>query len=343
MLIAMPVREHSVRVEAPARLHLGLLDLGSHSGRSFGSIGLAIDHFPTIVTARPGSGVKIDGAAGVALEPQVRAVLEHYQLPPRIAIEVEYMPPSHAGLGSGTQLAIATGAAVLSAFQRTVDVREIAQLTARGKRSGAGIALFEAGGLVVDGGHGAQTRVPPVLSRLEFPSPWRIIVIVERGAEGLSGRAERDAFRTLAPMDRAVAAELSHLTLLGILPAVAEADFVRFSRSIAAVQGLMGDYFTPLQSAGRFASARVAAAIDYCIAACGLVGVGQSSWGPTGFAFAEDSRAADRVVEMLRDHFAGQTGLEFLHCGGRNHGALLSDTAAAALAQAGAGDRPVPA
>ena len=339
----MSVKEHSVRVEAPARLHLGFLDLGGYSGRSFGSIGLAIDHFPTIVTARCGSGVKVDGAVGAALEVQVRAVLEHYQLPPRIAIEVEQVAPSHAGLGSGTQLAIATGAAVLSAFQRPVDVRELAQLTARGKRSGAGISLFEAGGFVVDGGHGAQTQVPPVLSRLEFPSPWRIIVIVERGAEGLSGRAERDAFSTLAPMDRAVAAELSYLTLLGVLPAVAEADFARFSRSIAAVQVLIGDYFAPVQSAGRFASARVAAAIHYCVAACGLVGVGQSSWGPTGFAFAEDSRAADCVVEMLRAHFADQTALEFLHCGGCNHGALLADNAAAALAQAGADGRPVPA
>ena len=54
----------------------------------------------------------------------------------------------------------------------------------------------------------------------------------------------------------------------------------------------------------------------------GLAGIGQSSWGPTGFAIVESEAAA---VRLLRDAEArwprgGDLGFEIV-CG-RNHGAL---------------------
>ena len=42
----------TVRVEAPARLHFGFLDLHGGLGRRFGSIGLAIDAPSLALTAR---------------------------------------------------------------------------------------------------------------------------------------------------------------------------------------------------------------------------------------------------------------------------------------------------
>ena len=41
----------SVMVEAPARLHLGFMDLNGATGRRFGSLGLALDGFSTRIYA----------------------------------------------------------------------------------------------------------------------------------------------------------------------------------------------------------------------------------------------------------------------------------------------------
>ncbi len=45
------VRQDSVIVEAPARLHLGFMDLSSGVGRRFGSVGLTLESVCTRVCA----------------------------------------------------------------------------------------------------------------------------------------------------------------------------------------------------------------------------------------------------------------------------------------------------
>src|SRR6185437_6994640 len=77
--------------------------------------------------------------------------------------------PPHAGLGSGTQLALAIAAAFRRLEGLPLDPREDARLLNRGARSGVGVALFERGGLAVDAGRGAKTEVPPVVAQMSFP------------------------------------------------------------------------------------------------------------------------------------------------------------------------------
>src|SRR5262249_55558756 len=47
-----PALSATIRVTAPARLHLGFLDLDGALGRRFGSIGLAVDHPETELTLK---------------------------------------------------------------------------------------------------------------------------------------------------------------------------------------------------------------------------------------------------------------------------------------------------
>jgi predicted sugar kinase len=56
--------------------------------------------------------------------------------------------------------------------------------TERGARSGIGIATFEQGGLVVDGGRGKQTLTPPVISRMTVPDDWRFILVFDQRGQG---------------------------------------------------------------------------------------------------------------------------------------------------------------
>ena len=55
-----------------------------------------------------------------------------------------------------------------------------------------------------------------------------------------------------------------------------------------------------------------------------LTGRGQTSWGPTGFAFVEREADGKRILDSLKNRFDDQTGMEFRVCRGRNHGASVT-------------------
>jgi beta-ribofuranosylaminobenzene 5'-phosphate synthase len=309
-----------VEVTATARLHLGFLDLAGDLGRRFGSIGLAIDAFETRVQLCEAErfevfGKEHDRALGLG-----RRVAESLGLSVGKRITISSAIPAHAGLGSGTQLALALAAGFRRLARLPIDAREDARLLDRGARSGVGVALFEQGGLAVDAGRGPHTDVPPVVAHLSFPADWRILLILDPRVEGAHGEAERQAFARLPSFPADAASEICRRTLMQILAGAAERDLVAFGDGVGRVQEIVGDHFAAAQGGGRFAStsvARVAARLK----ALGAQGIGQSSWGPTGFAFASDSDHA----EFLSRRVEVESGAEIKICGPRNHGAEIRE------------------
>ena len=85
----------------------------------------------------------------------------------------------HSGLGSGTQMALAIGMAICDFYRLDLNVNEIAVLTQRGARSGIGLGTFAQGGFIVDGGRAAESKVPPVIARADFPEDWPILLIFD--------------------------------------------------------------------------------------------------------------------------------------------------------------------
>lgn len=312
-----------VRIESPARLHLGFVDLNGDLGRRFGSLGLALDDLSTTVQAERAARFSVVGDDIGRAQKYAERSLQAFGLPPQLALRVGSEIPAHAGLGSGTQLALAIAAAIAELFDLDRDIRDLAELTGRGRRSGIGVGVFEAGGFVFDGGHAQTTAVPPLLCRFEFPQDWRVILICDSTQQGLNGSAEVSAFETLQPMQRDLAAELCRVTLMGVFPALVERAFATFSRHIAAIQAAIGEYFSPCQG-GPYTSPDVAAAIEWVTVAHGLVGVGQTSWGPTGFAFVENAAQAQRICAELADRYTGTSGLSFTVHRGRNRGADIA-------------------
>ena len=61
--------------------------------------------------------------------------------------------PSHSGLGSGTQLSLAVGKLLADFNSQKMDASQIASIVGRGGTSGIGVASFENGGFIMDGGH----------------------------------------------------------------------------------------------------------------------------------------------------------------------------------------------
>lgn len=311
----------TVRVHAPARLHFGFLDLHGGLGRRFGSIGLAVDAPAVTLTARVSDGLGAEGPEAERVLAYARAAAAHLGIAPAAAIRVTEAIPPHAGFGSGTQLALAVAAALARLTGKPFAPEDFADALDRGNRSGVGLAAFTQGGLIVDGGRDAGGAPPPVIARLAYPEAWRIVLILDAGMTGVHGAREIEAFRHLPRFPETEAAEICRIVLMQAMPACVVADAQGFGAGITRIQRLIGDHFAPHQG-GRFASPAVAEALA-AVAAQGVAGYGQSSWGPTGFALLPSEREARALVASLE-----RPGpLRFLIARGRNTGAAVTPAA----------------
>ena len=314
-------RPASVEVFAPARLHLGFLDLNGGLGRRFGGLGVAIEDLGTRLTVSPAATAAANGpSAARALEYLGRAATA-FGVPNAAKIAISQTCPEHVGLGSGTQLGLAVAAALARLHGLPCGARALAMAIERRARSGIGIGAFECGGFVVDGGRKTATEPATVISRLEFPQDWRFLLVLDPARQGLHGPAETVAFSALPKFNDALAGELCRRLMLQLLPGIIERDFAAVSGGIGEIQRRLGEYFSPTQN-GPYSSPAVAAAMED-LSRAGLTGLGQSSWGPTGFALVDSpERAAALVSDLTRR--GAHSGLEFRVVGARNRGADIS-------------------
>ena len=310
--------ERVVSVTTYGRLHLGFFNLSQSSQRQFGSVGVAIDAFQTSLNISA-------GPQKTALNPWVSRMLQHHLTSLGIEIDlnvtIQQAVPRHGGLGSGTQMALALGAAVNSLLGLPVHAAEIAALHQRGARSGIGIATFERGGFVVDGGRGPQTEVPPLIAHHAFPTEWHFLLIVDNSRDGLHGQGEKTAFKQLAPQSLASTQAIQHQLLSQGLPALIEQDFSAFSHFIGHLQMYNADYFAPAQG-GSYASQSVSRILE-SLKQQGYAGIGQTSWGPTGFAlFPSRAEAVTMQMQLLNEH-AEDASLGFVVAAAMNQPASI--------------------
>nr|WP_026608569.1 beta-ribofuranosylaminobenzene 5'-phosphate synthase family protein [Methylocapsa acidiphila]CAJ01589.1 conserved hypothetical protein [Methylocapsa acidiphila] len=319
----------SVTATAFARLHLGFLDMNGGLGRRFGSLGLAIDGRATRLSIRRAAGPRIEGPEAARASSHLACLKDSLRLASDYDLQIHEAIPAHAGLGSGTQLALIVAASVRRLECLPSNPAEDAILLQRGARSGIGAGLFERGGLIVDGGRGAQTATPPVIARLEFPEEWRVILVIDPHTEGAHGQEERAAFAQLENFAASAAGEICRLVLIKALPAVAEADLDSFGDAVTRIQDIVGDYFAPAQGGSAFASKAVGGVME-TLRRHGAKGTGQSSWGPTGFAFARDADEAHRLCGLVQEKVKASS-LDIAVCKGLNHGALVKGETFAAI------------
>src|SRR5271165_5556030 len=214
-------------------------------------------------------------------------LLERGINPLPVRVRVQSAPGEHLGLGVGTQLSLAVACAVLKlAGIDDTDPCELARLTGRGARSGIGLHGFHHGGLIVDGGRKQEAEIPPLLARAAFPDDWSILIVQPPGVGGLHGFGESQAFAKLPPISRSAVESVCRLVLLEILPAVIEHDLETFGAALGELQERVGAAFAPAQ--GGIYATPLAAAIVNELKHLGFKGAGQSSWGPTLYAFSQN-------------------------------------------------------
>ena len=203
-----------VTVSVPARLHLGFLDLDGGLGRRFGGIGVAISDFQTRIAIESADVTRINGPNSGRVARYIEIMRRDLDLGGAYRVDILDAVPSHSGLGSGTQLALAVAAAVRKLHGLPLHVAADAVRLDRGTRSGVGVGLFHHGGLVVDGGRGPTMRPAPVIARMPLPPSWCILVVLDPSRQGKHGTDEGIAFENLPPFSGELAAHLCRLTVM---------------------------------------------------------------------------------------------------------------------------------
>jgi beta-RFAP synthase len=317
-----------LHIRTSSRLHFGLLGWGPEGLRQFGGIGLMIDSPAIKLTAEPAPHWIAEGALAQRVDLIITQVRERLlgsgiNLPPA-RIRVEFVPAEHVGLGVGTQLSLAVARAILKLGGLSeLAPAELARLTGRGRRSGIGLHGFYHGGQIVDGGRKREGEVPPLLARTTFPEDWSILIVQPPGVHGLHGIDEREAFAKLPPISRNAVEALCRIVLLEILPAVIENDLPAFGAALGELQERVGAAFTPAQG-GTYATPQAADIVKE-LKRLGFAGAGQSSWGPTLYAFSELPRAE---IEQRAQRLCAQFGLDrsSVFCTrAANRGALIEE------------------
>ncbi|MCS0501131.1 beta-ribofuranosylaminobenzene 5'-phosphate synthase family protein [Ancylobacter mangrovi] len=314
--------DRAVRIAAPGRLHLGFIDLAGTLGRRFGSLGITLDRPATVLRMRRAARLSASGPDADRALAAVEKAARHFDLDPAVEVTVEAALPPHSGLGSGTQLGLAAATGLCLLRGLTLTPREIGAALGRGARSSIGIGAFTQGGVILDGGKKPGSNAPPpILSRLPFPEHWRILLVYDSSHQGLSGTAESSAMDSLPPFADTLAGHMARLTVMVALPALAEGDVDYFSAAVGEMQRLLGEHYADAQG-GRYTSSSVAEVMDW-LENRGLRGLGQSSWGPTGFAIIGSPEDGERIMSEARARFGHRSALAFDCVRGGNAGARI--------------------
>ncbi|WP_435074390.1 beta-ribofuranosylaminobenzene 5'-phosphate synthase family protein [Halorubrum sp. HHNYT27] len=330
------------RASTGARLHFGFCNLSLSHERLYGALGVGLREPRVVVDAEPADRVSVRTADGDDFAADSRdsnstdstnstdpAVIDDVLAYAGIAtdllgvegarVTLRESLPRHAGLGSGTQLAAATLAAVAVAHGVEPRIRARAPVLGRGGRSGVGVATFETGGFVLDAGHptarfttdrpaDGEWTVPPVAARHEVPDDWRFLLVRPDVGPGRNGDAEDDAMRTAVERaDPGLADRIGGIVTRRVLPAVATGNAERFGAAVAEIGRLNGAWYADEQ--GGVYRPPVGDVVASLSGSAAVFGAGQSSWGPTvyGVTDAANADAAANAGERALDE-AGVAG-----------------------------------
>ena len=289
-----------VRLRTPSRIHITLIDLNGAIGRVDGGVGLALEEPHIEIRVREHDSLVIKGVTvnGERFRISAEKMVSYCRKGAEIEVISDY--ESHVGLGSGTQISLAVGKAFSEIYGLNLTTRQIAEIMGRGGTSGIGVAVFDHGGLIVDGGHSikekkdflpssaSKAKPAPLIARLDFPD-WDIVLAIPE-LKGFFGDEEVNLFQKSCPVPLDDVREICHLILMKMLPAVVEADLDSLGVAIKRIQEL-GFKKAEVEQYGEL----IKGCFD--LADC----VGMSSTGPTVYAITDTG--AKEIERSFIDYF----------------------------------------
>ncbi len=309
-------KEYSmIKICTPARLHFSLIDLNGELGRIDGGIGVAI--------AKPNWIINIKKHTTWEFPPTIQELVNKLRKKLNVTnnykIDFESELPIHVGLGSQTQLSLAVAHGVSMLEGKLRSIYELAQIVGRGGTSGIGIAAYEQGGFILDGGHTkaekpnflpshfSNAKPAILMNRLEVPADWYFVVAIPDTGKGKFGAAEVEIFNKYCPVPKNDVEKLSRIILMQILPSIIENDIIQFGSSLSSIQHIgFKRIENQLQN-------EVVTNIQQFLLEQGAAGTGLSSFGPTTFGVVSSESTASALVTKTEKYLEnlGFTGTVF--------------------------------
>jgi beta-ribofuranosylaminobenzene 5'-phosphate synthase len=328
-------------IETPSRLHVTLIDLNGKYGRIDGGVGITTHNPRLILEAYPGYDdlqIEFTSMGSDELPKDIigdyrdkifsatHKINQYLNREEGYHFKLREIFPSHSGLGSGTQLSLAVAKLILRMNDQDLPTPQIAEIVGRGGTSGIGVASFDHGGFLVDGGHkkvikkdflpssASKASPPPILARYDFPEDWKIILAIPQVKRKVFGSGEVDIFQKYCPIPVGEVQELIHLLIMKMMPAVIEEDLDGFGGAVNLVQNV-GFKKIELSLQNPF----IKDLMDV-LKAAGAAGVGMSSFGPTVYAVT-DTNSKD-ILRAARNSMKNKSG-DIILTNAQNEGASI--------------------
>ena len=286
-----------IRIVAGSRLHFGLLDTVA----PFGGVGVMIDNPLTEVQV---TACREFRCVGRGQDERVRSIADQWMRQTRRSsplpcrVDLRHATPSHIGLGSGTQVALAVAEAISLHFQINLPRSELAtNLAGRGRRSAVGVHGYFRGGLIYESSD-QVAALNPVCRRVALPGHWCVAVLRVEGVDhSVFGELEKRKFAEVPPAPASARANLIAMIERDMLPAAEAGDFNSFADAVHTYNAASGVLFESVQC-GPYNGPVMGDSVDALVRLGGR-GVGQSSWGPGVFAWFESAAEAGSFVQRL--------------------------------------------
>jgi beta-ribofuranosylaminobenzene 5'-phosphate synthase len=323
----MRIKINMINIMSPSRLHLTLIDLNAELGRVDGGVGITLESPGMEISATEADTIEVfgDSTLTVKMRKAAEALLPEGK---GIRLEIKDSLPDHVGLGSGTQAALSAASAVNKIYGLGKSVRELAIAVGRGGTSGIGVAAFENGGFILDGGHkfkdkrafspSAASHVPPgpVLFRRDFPD-WHIVVAIPN-TKGAHVADEVDIFKKFCPIPLMEVQEICHVILMQMLPAIVEEDLESFGKAVNHIQR------TGFKRREVELQPQPVLDIMEYMQDNGASGSGVSSFGPVVYGVVEDIKEGKKLQKDVQKMLDESLGGKVMLTKAKNRGADIS-------------------
>ena len=313
-------------LNSPSRIHLGFIQLDKSSSRIFGSLGLTISSFNNNIVIKESKKFNIESES-LEISRKVTKILKLISQKKKIKpvdINIKNFIPTHQGFGSGTQLSLSVGFLISKLNKLGMSEDDFAILLNRGKRSGIGIESFKNGGFIIDLGKQKNSNSLPLkFFRMTWPQDWKIILLIDNGEKLRTfGKKETKKFSKIIEVSSKFVEENSKAVLMNIIPGILEKNFTQFAEGIQIIQSNMSKIF--YGKSNLFASLNIAKIFQH-LKKIGIIGFGQSSWGPTGFVFCKNSKERNRLYNEIENYIKLNNirKISLIRTEGRNKGKTL--------------------
>lgn len=324
-------------IKTPSRLHMALINMDGSNGRMDGGIGLALDKPGLIlkgdISKTP--GIKVEFKEELSrdtiseyeskIKGTAKIICDYFNIDDGFDFEVIEHIPNHSGLGSGTQIALATAKIITVLNGIEVPAVELSTIAGRGGTSGIGTFAFDNGGFIVDGGHSkvekpeflpsavSPAKPPKLIGRYDFPEDWKIMIAFAKSGNNINGKREVNIFQETCPVPSHDVEELAHIIFMNLVPFLLEKDIIEFGAAVNAIQYKgFNDVMIDLQDERTKDLMKFLMENSY--------GAGISSFGPCIYAFFDENNKdiVEKTKEYLNDDdivmvtSASNTGYEII-------------------------------